>query len=163
MHTDISSLIAIIIRTYVYVSSQAGGKMFVESVVRWGAWSVLLQFGLGVSAGGCPPPCVCRPEAKEVICSGKHLNSVLEGFSSDARHLDLSYNKIKTVGRRQFSGLQQLQELDLSDNIISMIEVEAFQGLQNLRTLRIKNNRLKIIKRQILQQNICGFLKTSLR
>ncbi|KAK2845110.1 hypothetical protein Q5P01_011769 [Channa striata] len=123
----------------------AGGKMYVESVVRWGAWSIVLQFGLGVSAGSCPPRCVCRPEAKEVICSGKHLNSVPEGFSSDARRLDLSQNKIKTVGRRQFSGLQQLQELDLSDNIISMIEVEAFQGLQSLRTLRIKNNRLKIM------------------
>lgn len=78
------------------------------------------------------------------MCSGKHLNSVPEGFSSDAKRLDLSYNKLKTVGRRQFSGLQLLQELDLSDNLISMIEVEAFQGLQNLKTLRIKNNRLKI-------------------
>ncbi|XP_030604884.1 leucine-rich repeat and immunoglobulin-like domain-containing nogo receptor-interacting protein 4b [Archocentrus centrarchus] len=119
--------------------------MFVESVVRWGAWSILLQFGMGVSAGGCTPRCLCRSEAKEVICSGKHLNSVPEAFSSDARRLDLSRNRIKTVGRRQFSGLAKLQELDLSDNIISMIEVEAFLGLQNLRTLRIKNNRLKII------------------
>ncbi|XP_020792107.2 leucine-rich repeat and immunoglobulin-like domain-containing nogo receptor-interacting protein 4b [Boleophthalmus pectinirostris] len=118
--------------------------MFVEAVVRWGAWSVLLA-GLGVSAGGCPSRCTCRPEAKEVICSGKHLNSIPEGFSGDAKKLDLSYNKIKTVARRQFSGLQVLQELDLSDNLISMMEVEAFHGLPNLRTLRIKNNRLKII------------------
>lgn len=127
------------------VSSQTGGKMFVASVVRWGAWSILLHVGLGVSAGSCPPRCVCRPETKEVTCSGKHLSSVPEGFSGDARHLDLSYNKIKTVGRRQFTGLLQLQELDLSDNMISMIEVEAFQGLQNLRKLRIKNNRIKIM------------------
>ncbi|XP_028327631.1 leucine-rich repeat and immunoglobulin-like domain-containing nogo receptor-interacting protein 4b [Gouania willdenowi] len=119
--------------------------MFVESVVRWLLWSFLLQFELEVFAGSCPLRCVCRSEAKEVICSGKHLNSVPEGFSSDARRLDLSYNKIKTVGRRQFHSLPQLQELDLSDNSISMIEVEAFQGLQSLRTLRIKNNRLKII------------------
>lgn len=120
--------------------------MFVESVVRWGTWSILLHFGLfGVFAGGCPPRCVCQPEAKEVICSGKHFNSVPEGFSSDTRRLDISHNRIKTVGRRQFSGLADLQELDLSDNLISMIEVEAFQGLQNIRKLRIKNNRLKII------------------
>ncbi|XP_034030270.1 leucine-rich repeat and immunoglobulin-like domain-containing nogo receptor-interacting protein 4b [Thalassophryne amazonica] len=119
--------------------------MFVESVVRWGALSILLQLGLGVSAGSCPPRCVCRPEGKEVICSGKHFSSVPEGFSSNVRRLDLSNNKLKTLGRRQFFGLLQLQELDLSDNIISMIEVEAFQGLQNLRMLHIKNNRLKII------------------
>lgn len=116
-----------------------------ESVVRWGAWSVLVLFGLGVSAGGCPPRCVCRPEARAVICSGKYLNSVPEGFSNDAKRLDLSRNRIKTVGRRQFSGLVQLQELNLSDNLISMIEVEAFLGLKNLRTLQLKNNRLKIL------------------
>ncbi|XP_028983903.1 leucine-rich repeat and immunoglobulin-like domain-containing nogo receptor-interacting protein 4b [Betta splendens] len=119
--------------------------MYVEPVVRWAAWILLLQFGLGASAGSCPPRCVCRPDSKEVICSGKHLNSVPDGFASDAKRLDLSHNKIKSVGRRQFAGLQQLQELDLSDNVISMMEVEAFQGLQNLRTLCIKNNRLKII------------------
>ncbi|XP_038138405.1 leucine-rich repeat and immunoglobulin-like domain-containing nogo receptor-interacting protein 4b [Cyprinodon tularosa] len=119
--------------------------MFVESVVRWWVWSILLRFGLEVSAGGCPARCVCRPEAREAICSGKYLTSIPEGFSNDARRLDLSRNRIKTVGRRQFTGLPQLQELDLSDNIISMIEVEAFLGLRNLRTLRIKNNRLKIL------------------
>lgn len=124
---------------------QARSKMFVESVVRWGAWSILLQFGLGTSAGGCPPRCVCRPEARAVVCSGKYLNSVPEGFSNDAKRLDLSRNRIKTVGRRQFSGLVQLQELNLSDNLISMIEVEAFSGLKNLRTLQLKNNRLKIL------------------
>lgn len=124
---------------------QAGGKMFVESVVRWLVWTVLLQFGLCVSAGSCPARCLCRPEAREVLCSGKHLSSVPEGFPTDAKRLDLSQNKIKTVGRRQFPGLLQLQDLDLSENLISMIEVEAFQGLQNLRTLRIKSNRLKIL------------------
>lgn len=119
--------------------------MFVESVVRWLVWSVLLQFGLCVSAGSCPTRCLCRSEPRDVLCSGKHLGSVPEGFPADAKRLDLSQNKIKTVGRRQFSGLPQLQDLDLSDNLISMMEVEAFQGLQTLRTLRIKNNRLKII------------------
>ncbi|KAK7886944.1 hypothetical protein WMY93_026565 [Mugilogobius chulae] len=34
----------------------------------------------GSVRGGCPSRCTCRPEAKEVICSGKHLNSVPEAF-----------------------------------------------------------------------------------
>ncbi|KAG7271639.1 hypothetical protein CRUP_033963 [Coryphaenoides rupestris] len=125
--------------------------MLVGSGVRWGAsWSMvlLLQFGgLAVLArgSGCPPRCVCRPDTTEVNCSGRYLTSAPEGVPSDARRLDLSSNKIKTLGRRQFYGLQQLQELNLSDNVLSMIEVEAFQGLHSLRTLNVKNNRLKII------------------
>ncbi|KAJ3598291.1 hypothetical protein NHX12_001802 [Muraenolepis orangiensis] len=122
--------------------------MFVESVVRWGPWSLVLLLqlgGLAVFARGCPPRCECQPDPKEVNCSGKYLTSAPEGFSSDARRIDLSANMLKTLGRRQFYGLQQLQELNLSDNLISMIEVKAFQGLHNLRTLCIKNNRLKII------------------
>lgn len=120
--------------------------MFVESGVwRWLWWGVLLRSGLAVWAGSCPPRCACQPQTKEVNCSGKHMTSVPESFPGDTRRLDLSRNKFKTLTRRQFSGLNQLQELDLSDNFISMIEIEAFMGLQNLRTLQLRNNRLKII------------------
>ncbi|XP_077577247.1 leucine-rich repeat and immunoglobulin-like domain-containing nogo receptor-interacting protein 4b [Stigmatopora nigra] len=122
--------------------------MFAESVLRWAAWAtwaILIPTGLAVSGAGCPPRCSCRPEIKEAVCSGKHLTSIPDGFSADSRRVDLSHNKIRTVSRRQFYGLSDLQELDLSQNLISMMEVEAFQGLQNLRTLRIKGNRLKIL------------------
>lgn len=124
--------------------------MFVESVVRWGAFSILLQCGLlGVSAGDfpwpCPARCVCRLETLEVNCSDKQLTSVSEGFASGTQRINLSRNKLKTLGRRQFFGMTQLEDLDISDNVIAMIEVEAFQGLQNLKTLCIRSNRLKII------------------
>ncbi|XP_024241605.1 leucine-rich repeat and immunoglobulin-like domain-containing nogo receptor-interacting protein 4b [Oncorhynchus tshawytscha] len=124
--------------------------MFVESVVRWGAWSILLQCGLlGVSAGDfpwpCPARCVCRLETLDVNCSDKQLTSVSQGFASGTQRINLSRNKLKTLGRRQFFGLTQLEDLDISDNVIAMIEVEAFQGLQNLKTLCIRSNRLKII------------------
>ncbi|TNN40131.1 Leucine-rich repeat and immunoglobulin-like domain-containing nogo receptor-interacting protein 1 [Liparis tanakae] len=118
--------------------------MWACRLLRWGVWSLLLRLGPGgASASGCPPRCACRPEA--VVCSGRHLSSAPDGLSGDARRLDLSHNQIRTVGRRQFSGLPRLQELDLSHNAISSVEAEAFQGLPGLRTLRINGNRLKLL------------------
>ncbi|XP_035263126.1 leucine-rich repeat and immunoglobulin-like domain-containing nogo receptor-interacting protein 4b [Anguilla anguilla] len=123
--------------------------MFLEAV-QWGAWSILILWVAGASTAPelsrpCPQQCECHQGTKEVNCSRRQLTSVPESVSSDSRRLDLAHNHLKTLSRRQFSGLAQLQELDLSNNIISMIEVEAFQGLQSLQILRIKSNRLKII------------------
>ncbi|XP_030637143.1 leucine-rich repeat and immunoglobulin-like domain-containing nogo receptor-interacting protein 4b [Chanos chanos] len=123
--------------------------MFVELFTQQWVWPVLLLWGLSVSATNlswsCPQRCSCHQEMLEVNCSSKHLSTVPEGIPTDSKRLDLSFNRLKTLGRRQFHGLSKLLELDLSDNIISMIEVEAFQGLQSLRLLNIKSNRLKII------------------
>lgn len=123
--------------------------MFVD--LRHQKWvlALLLLYSLHVSASDfqwpCPQKCICRQDTLEVNCSSKHLTVVPEGLHISARQLNLSGNRLKTLSRRQFYGLAQLEELDLSENIISMIEVEAFQGLKNLRILKIKNNRLKII------------------
>lgn len=127
--------------------------MFVEAVVRWGAWSALLLW-VGVTTGGslassspwpCPQRCVCRQEGLEVNCTSRHLSSAPEGFPRDALRLDLSRNRLKTLARRQFVGLTMLRELDLSHNVLSAMEVEAFYGLLSLQTLRLRGNRLKII------------------
>ncbi|XP_061112176.1 leucine-rich repeat and immunoglobulin-like domain-containing nogo receptor-interacting protein 1 [Conger conger] len=127
--------------------------MFVEAVVRWGAWSTLLLW-VGVSTGGslassspwpCPQRCDCQQERLEVNCSARHLSSAPEGFPRDALRLDLSRNRLKSLSRRQFAGLSVLRELDLSHNVLSVLEVEAFQGLLSLQTLHLRGNRLKII------------------
>ncbi|XP_051576911.1 leucine-rich repeat and immunoglobulin-like domain-containing nogo receptor-interacting protein 4b [Myxocyprinus asiaticus] len=121
--------------------------MFMELRGKWGTWTVLLLWCINLSAAdlNCPQKCICNRDTLEVNCSSKHLTGVPEGLPSNAKHLNLSGNQLKTLARRQFSGLSKLEDLDLSENIISMIEVEAFQGLKNLRYLRIKNNRLKIL------------------
>lgn len=118
-----------------------------EQCGMWGGWTVLLLWSLNLSAADftCPQKCVCYHDTLEVNCSSKHLTGVPDGLPTNAKRLDLSGNQLKTIARRQFSGLSKLEDLNLSENIISMIEVEAFQGLKNLRYLRIKNNRLKIL------------------
>lgn len=123
--------------------------MFWEACGQQGALALLLLWCVSFSAADlswpCPQKCICQQGTLEVNCSTKHLTGVPEGLSSNAKRLDLSGNRLKTLSRRQFYSLSKLEDLDLSQNIISMIEVEAFQGLKNLRFLRIKNNRLKII------------------
>lgn len=123
--------------------------MFVEFCHQTWVLALLLLCCLHLSVSNflwpCPQKCICRQDTLEVNCSSKHLTVVPEALHISARRLNLSGNRLKTLSRRQFYGLTQLEELDLSENIISMIEVEAFQGLKNLRILKIKNNRLKII------------------
>ncbi|XP_028820409.1 leucine-rich repeat and immunoglobulin-like domain-containing nogo receptor-interacting protein 1 [Denticeps clupeoides] len=125
--------------------------MFVAAAFwRKACWRALLLWAAGLASAAdslwpCPQRCECYPEVLMANCSGRNLASVPEGSSSDAQRLDLSHNRLKSLARRQFSGLAQLRELDLSDNMLSMIEVEAFMGLQNLLTLRICRNHLKII------------------
>lgn len=93
----------------------------------------------------CPQRCTCRQDTLEVDCSSKHLTGVPEGLPINTKRLDLSRNHLKTLSRRRFFVLSQLEELDLSENVISMIEVETFQGLKNLHYLRLTNNHLKIM------------------
>ncbi|KAL4629535.1 hypothetical protein GN956_G16996 [Arapaima gigas] len=125
-------------------------EMFVDVVVRWNTWATFLLlwmtwFSVADSSWTCPQRCDCYKEVLEVNCSGRLLTTVPESFPSNVQLLNLTRNRLKTLNRRQFSGLAHLQELDLSDNLLSIVEVEAFQGLQNLHTLRIRSNRLKII------------------
>ncbi|KAJ8383438.1 hypothetical protein AAFF_G00221380 [Aldrovandia affinis] len=133
-----------------FLPRRAGPKMFVAPVVRWGAWSALLLW-LGVAPGAssspwpCPQRCECHQERLEVNCSSRHLPSVPETFPPDALLLDLSRNRLRALGRRQFAGLAQLRELDLSDNVLSAVEAEAFQGLHALLALRLRGNRLKMV------------------
>ncbi|GAA6103600.1 leucine-rich repeat and immunoglobulin-like domain-containing nogo receptor-interacting protein 4b [Tachysurus ichikawai] len=123
--------------------------MFVDSCHKKWVTALLLLYCLQSSASEflwpCPQKCICKQDTPEVNCSSKHLTVVPEGLHISTKRLNLSGNRLKTLSRRQFYGLAQLEELDLSENLISMIEVEAFQGLKNLRILKIKNNRLKII------------------
>ncbi|XP_030645092.1 leucine-rich repeat and immunoglobulin-like domain-containing nogo receptor-interacting protein 4a [Chanos chanos] len=126
---------------------QAGPQMCVEVAVRY---SALLFWVAGLVSTAehtwsCPQRCICDSEMLLVNCTGRLLTSVPDAIPRNAQHLSLVRNRLKSLARRQFSGLGQLRELDLSDNVLTMIEAEAFLGLQKLLTLRICRNRLKII------------------
>uniref|UniRef100_A0A673HQK2 Leucine rich repeat and Ig domain containing 4a n=1 Tax=Sinocyclocheilus rhinocerous TaxID=307959 RepID=A0A673HQK2_9TELE len=107
-------------------------------------WWVVLQWVVALSAP-CAKRCDCLPKLLIANCSSRQLSSVPTGVPDNTQMLNLTGNHLKTLSRRQFSGLTQLRELDLSDNELTGIEVEAFAGLQKLLALRLSNNRLKII------------------
>ncbi|KAM8825807.1 leucine-rich repeat and immunoglobulin-like domain-containing nogo receptor-interacting protein 4b [Synchiropus picturatus] len=116
--------------------------MLWRSVSGWGAWVLLAQL---LAVSGCPSRCRCPPGGEDVSCARQVLILVPDNIPNTVQHLDLSFNKIRTVARNQFFGLGRLVDLDLSSNSISMIELEAFQGLPKLRLLHINNNHLKIL------------------
>lgn len=68
------------------------------------------------------------------------------GCGSGLRHLDLSYNEVKSLSEdSELSGLRRLQELKLQHNNISDISSEIFNGLISLRILNISHNNLHTI------------------
>ncbi|TSP90474.1 Leucine-rich repeat and immunoglobulin-like domain-containing nogo receptor-interacting protein 1 [Bagarius yarrelli] len=99
----------------------------------------------GIPPWSCPQNCECLQEVLKVNCSSIRLNSVPEGIHKNTQYLSLANNLLNTIGKHQFSDLEQLQELDLSENMLTVIEVQAFSSLKNLLILRMSNNRLKII------------------
>lgn len=63
------------------------------------------------------------------------------------KHLNLEYNKLKSISREVFSEPSRLIELVLSYNEITEIEDFAFHGLDFLGVLKLSNNHLSIVKK----------------
>ncbi|XP_041098993.1 LOW QUALITY PROTEIN: leucine-rich repeat and immunoglobulin-like domain-containing nogo receptor-interacting protein 4b [Polyodon spathula] len=116
---------------------------------RPGVWLPLLLAGLAVALGGsplsCPPKCECSSGEQRVLCARRRLTVVPENLPSDAKLLDLSRNRLKTLSSEEFSDLPLLLELDLSENVISVVEPGSFRNLPALRILRLRGNRIKIL------------------
>lgn len=117
------------------------------AVCLWLRWGALYFLAAGAAlASEARPPCPCRCSAAplEVNCSDGQFAAVPDGLPEDAKLLNLTRNKIKTLVRQQFRTLTQLLDLDLSDNAMASVEAEAFVGLRELRTLSLARNSLKI-------------------
>ncbi|XP_058475993.1 leucine-rich repeat and immunoglobulin-like domain-containing nogo receptor-interacting protein 1 [Solea solea] len=113
-------------------------------------WALLYLMAADVALASerlqpCPQSCRCNTELLQVNCSHGQLRTTPDSLSQDAKILNLTHNKIKTLGHQQFQTLTQLLHLDLSDNLLAVVDLEAFLGLQSLLTLRLARNRLKII------------------
>ncbi|XP_063074448.1 toll-like receptor 2 [Engraulis encrasicolus] len=84
--------------------------------------------------------CVCD-ETFACDCSSLNLQEV-PAISASTKSLDLSFNKIKTIGEDDFGGCTHLQILILRSNVISSIAEKGFSTLCNLEVLDLSNNQL---------------------
>lgn len=86
-----------------------------------------------------------------LVLSGNHLRRVpiLFSNSSSLQLLDLSHNRIKTIGNDVFTLLESLKVLNLSANSIIDIEQDTFKGLLSLKSLDISRNKLSTIRDQV--------------
>ncbi|XP_072321263.1 leucine-rich repeat and immunoglobulin-like domain-containing nogo receptor-interacting protein 1-B [Eucyclogobius newberryi] len=127
------------------VSSEAGGHSYLVS-----CWQPILILMLGTvlsgSTTGCPSRCDCSGQERSVACNRRRLTALPDGIPTEIRLLDLSKNRLKTLGPEEFLNYPGLEELQLNENIISSIEPGAFSNLLNLRTLGLRDNQLKLIQ-----------------
>ncbi|GAA6218961.1 leucine-rich repeat and immunoglobulin-like domain-containing nogo receptor-interacting protein 1-B [Lates japonicus] len=127
------------------VSGEAGGHSYLVA-----CWQPILILMLGTvlsgSTTGCPSRCDCNAQERSVVCHRRRLAALPEGIPTETRLLDLSKNRLKTLGPEEFINYPQLEELQMNENTISTIEPGAFSNLMNLRTLGLRSNELKLIQ-----------------
>ncbi|XP_029173083.1 chaoptin isoform X2 [Nylanderia fulva] len=65
--------------------------------------------------------------------------------------LDLSDNKIDTLRKQSFHGLESLQRLDLGGNEIVQLSTEQFRNLKSLRILNLSSNKIRSLPRDVFE------------
>lgn len=127
------------------VFGETGGHSYLVA-----CWQPILILMLGTvlsgSTTGCPSRCECNGQERSVVCHRRRLAALPEGIPTETRLLDLSKNRLKTLGPEEFINYPLLEELQLNENTISAVEPGAFSNLMNLRTLGLRNNQLKLIQ-----------------
>ncbi|XP_054267693.1 leucine-rich repeat and immunoglobulin-like domain containing-NOGO receptor-interacting protein 4 [Macrosteles quadrilineatus] len=133
-------------------------------------YTVLLSVVLWATAVSamCPPQCFCyddtltatctsaklavfpiqlNPDVKHIDLSGNRIPSVdyTLTFYINLIHLDLSHNKIHSLGSHNFERQENLTFLNISYNHISHLGKGTFKGLKVLKLLDISNNSIESV------------------
>ncbi|XP_055693806.1 vasorin-like [Lutzomyia longipalpis] len=119
---------------------------------------------LGTSAAFCPSKCTCdgdkylrascvdaglevvpiqlNPEVKSINLAKNLITSVhyTLSFYMSLEKLDLSQNRIESLGGKNFEYQYDLGVLDLSRNLVGSLGKDAFRGLKKLRALNLSDN-----------------------
>ncbi|XP_011875216.1 PREDICTED: chaoptin [Vollenhovia emeryi] len=65
--------------------------------------------------------------------------------------LNLGNNKINTLRKQSFHGLESLQWLNLGGNEIAQLSTEQFRNLKSLRILNLSNNKIRSLPKDVFQ------------
>nr|ABB21158.1 variable lymphocyte receptor A [Eptatretus stoutii]ABB21173.1 variable lymphocyte receptor A [Eptatretus stoutii] len=96
--------------------------------------------------------CTCNDQTKNVDCSGKMLTAIPINIPTDTDNLKLDYNKLSSLPRTAFHGLQTLTYLSLSYNDLKTLPAGIFKELKNLETLWVTDNKLQALPIGVFDQ-----------
>lgn len=130
---------------------------------------VLAMTGSKSNGAICPAACRCENDVLRTSCASASLEFVPIQLNPELHELDLSrnkivhihfsfpfyeelivlnlsHNKIKTLGNSNFLSQKNLTHLDLQYNQIENLTKESFKGLKALSHLDVSNNSLEVIQ-----------------
>ncbi|KAF6211271.1 hypothetical protein GE061_014388 [Apolygus lucorum] len=132
-------------------------------------WLLLVASSPSPGTSICPSRCSCRDDTLSASCVDTALEVVpiqlnpdvevieLSGnrianvhytltFYTSLRILDVSLNKISSIGAKNFEAQAKLETLNASFNIISTLGKDAFRGLKSLKVLDLSHNQIESIE-----------------
>jgi len=77
------------------------------------------------------------------------FNNVVNNFTQNLLHLEMTYNKITYIRKNLFQNVINLLTFDLSSNEIEQIEASCFNNLSNLKEANFSENKIKYIQKGI--------------
>lgn len=107
----------------------------------WTFWILVAMTGLSREGCSAQAPLSCDAAG---VCDGrsKSFTSIPSGLTAAMRSLDLSHNKITSIGHDDLRGCVNLQVLMLQSSGINTIAEGAFSSLSRLEHLNLSDNHL---------------------
>ncbi|XP_053686127.1 nyctalopin-like [Sabethes cyaneus] len=92
-------------------------------------------------------PIQLNPEVRHINLSSNAISNVhfTLGFYNQLEVLDISHNRLDTLGSKNFEAQEKLRTLNLSDNVLVSLLKDSFRGLQRLDILLLNDNRIEKI------------------
>ncbi|GLH02253.1 Toll-like receptor Tollo [Gryllus bimaculatus] len=99
------------------------------------------------SAGLEVVPIQLNPEVRSISLRGNRIVSLHMSFTfyMNLRWLDVSRNRVASLGARVFEFQEKLVHLNISGNEVSTLSKDAFRGLRSLRVLDLSDNLLEAL------------------
>ncbi|XP_062559655.1 leucine-rich repeat neuronal protein 2-like [Armigeres subalbatus] len=92
-------------------------------------------------------PIQLNPDVRHINLSSNAITNVhfTLGFYYQLEVLDISYNRLDTLGSKNFEAQEKLRVLNLSENVLTNLSKDTFRGLKKLEILKLNDNRIEKI------------------
>ncbi|XP_049541613.1 nyctalopin-like [Anopheles darlingi] len=92
-------------------------------------------------------PIQLNPDVRYINLTANQITNVhfTLSFYYQLESLDLSHNRIDTLGSKNFEAQEKLRTLNVSHNVLQSLAKDAFRGLKRLELLQLSDNQLEQI------------------